>query len=478
MHTHKFTKVIATIGPSSDSEETIKDLISNGVDIFRFNTKHNTTEWHIEKIKLVKKVAAEMHIPVGTLLDLQGPEIRLETHNGEDFFVEKDEIVAFVKSFNEIPHNYPENRAVQINIKELYETLKPGDKFTIDDGYIDFEVVEKSEKYFFAKCEENSVIKNKKSVNLIGLDIDLPSLTHTDKEKIEAAEKANVTFVALSFVRNHNDIEKLRHELDKHDVRAKIVAKIESELGVDNIDEILDVCDALMIARGDLGIEMPIEKITHIQKELIKKCRAVDKPVIVATQMLQSMIENKRPTRAEAADIANAVYDETDCLMLSGETATVKYPVKSAAMMKKIALYNENHKHQTQHEPKEIKQTHLLVRAAMAIINEKSDIKIQKIIVLTESGYTARVLSSFRPKIPIIAISESIKSVEELSASYGVFPVNMRIDEDDLLYPSRVIKKLENTGLVEKDETLLILHGHKYQLPESTNALALVKVEF
>ncbi len=477
MHTGKLTKIIATIGPATEDENIIKELILNGVSIFRFNTKHNTNEWHLTNILKVKKVASELNLPVGILVDLQGPEIRIETLNSEQISIKAGDKVPFVNQFDQsdsLMWNYDHTNFVRIPDLPVFKALSKGDTFSIDDGFMDFEVLETYENAFLAEAKESGVLKTRKGLNLVGKDVDLPSLTETDKERISMAAEAKADFMGLSFVRTQTDIEHLRKEMDKHNLNAKIVAKIESQTGVDNIDSILEVADAIMIARGDLGIEIPIERVTHFQKEFIKKCRNVNKPVIVATQMLQSMIDNPRPTRAEAADISNAIYDETDCIMLSGETASGKYPVKSVEYMKKIALYNEHHKTVSDFRPELNEQTHVIIDAAMAIIAEKQNHKVDKIVVFTETGFSARVLSSFRPKIPIIAISELDETLGSLTLNYGIWPVHLKLHEADLTYPQKVLDNLINQEYIKKGETILIIHGHKYKQPGTTNALVLL----
>jgi len=477
MHTGKLTKIVATIGPASESEHLIAELIKNGVNVFRFNTKHNTNEWHLNTILKVKKVAKELDLPVGILVDLQGPEIRIETLNGEEISIKAGDKVPFVNDFNQsdsLMWNYEHTNFVRIPEKPVFKALSQGDMFSIDDGFLDFEVLETYENAFLAEAKESGLLKTRKGLNLIGKDVDLPSLTDRDKERISMAADAKADFMGLSFVRSPEDILALRKEMEKHNLNAKIIAKIESQTGVDNLDDILEVADAIMVARGDLGIEVPIEKVTHLQKEFIKKCRDKNKPVIVATQMLQSMIENPRPTRAEAADISNAIYDETDAVMLSGETASGKFPVKTVEYMRKISVFNEKHKTPDTFKPGLDEQTHVIVDAAMAIIAEKQKHKVDKIVVFTETGFSARVLSSFRPRIPIIAISEEPTTLGSLTLNYGVWPVKMPLMEEDLTYPRKILDKLISLEYMKQGETILIIHGHKYKQPGSTNALVLI----
>jgi len=278
------------------------------------------------------------------------------------------------------------------------ETLAVGDHFAIEDGFYEFVVVEKPEKHVVvAEIQSDGVIKHRKSLNLIGKDVDLPSLIDEDLNKLNLATKARVDFVALSFTRTKKDIEILRYETNKLGLDVKIIAKIENKKGLDNIDELIDCSDGVMIARGDLGIETPIEQLTYYQKEIINKCRDKAKTVIVATQMLQSMVEKPLPSRAEAADVANAAFDFTDCVMLSEETAIGKYPVKSVDYMKRILKFNEE-KATNYFNPSATSQTHAIIKAGLEILKQNSGAEVDKAIILTESGRTARILSSYRPK--------------------------------------------------------------------------------
>jgi pyruvate kinase len=478
----KCTKIIATIGPSSDSTEKIKLLISHGVNIFRFNLKHNTFDWHLEKIKKVQKIADELGVTVGILVDLQGPEVRVETFNSQDVVLDKNEEVIFYPSFelskkdSEAISSLTDNKIVKIAKEKVFGGFDIDDEFSIEDGFHEFKITKKLDKGFIAKINESGVVKDRKGLNFFGKDLDLPSIVEDDLDKLDMSCKQKMDYVALSFTRDKKDIEGLRKELNKRGIDVHIVAKIESKSGLDNLDEILGVTDAVMIARGDLGIEIPFEKITYYQKEIIKKCRDSAKPVIVATQMLESMISNPRPTRAEAADVANAIFDETDAIMLSGETATGKYPVKAVESMKKIALFNEQHKVMAGYVPKIQDQTRSIVNAAMGIVSDSSPVKINKIVVFTETGYTAKILSSFRPKSHVIALSENLGTVDKLTMSYGVIPLYMKFPKGDFSYPDRANNLLKKRGFLKDGDTILVVHGKKWQDPGYTNSLVVLTV--
>lgn len=329
------TKIAATIGPASDSPDMIRELIAAGTDMFRFNMKHATRDWHDERIARVREIAQNANKKIGILIDLQGPEIRVETISKLDVTFKAGEMV----TFRLVPG---ESREIIIPTKEVFSAIKPGVRILIDDG--DAEVVVNEQMgpdWFTGKISTDYVIKHRKSLNIRDVEIDLPSLIEDDLRKLDMEHISLVDFVALSFTRTKNDVENLREQLKKRNLSCWITAKIENQTALDNLDEIIDAAESVMVARGDLGVETPIEKLAYHQKLIIKKCREKNKPVITATQMLQSMVENPRPTRAEACDVANAVYDGTDATMLSEETAGGKYPVESVKTMEKIISFTE-----------------------------------------------------------------------------------------------------------------------------------------
>lgn len=473
MHTGKKTKIIATIGPASDSPEMIRDLVNAGVNVFRFNMKHNTTEWHMERINRVQEVIDNLGISVGILIDLQGPEIRIETKDQTPIEVKKGEEVIFSDTFD-IGQIYTD-KVVRIPHKAVIDDLVAGDKFSIDDGFLQFDVTKKINNYIIATAEDDYTIKHRKGLNLVGKDLDLPSLIEEDLDKLGMAAKVKVDYFALSFVRTKEDIEVLRRELDERDIKAKIVAKIESQKGVDNIDSIIDISDGIMIARGDLGIEVPIEQIAYLQKMIIEKCRRRNTPVIVATQMLQSMIDNPLPTRAEAADVANAVYDKTDAVMLSGESATGKYPLKTVETMSRIIRFNEYHTKMDVVNFDDIDQTKTIVQSAVNIINQK-EYRVDKVLVVSQTGYTARVLSSHRPDVPIITLSFDPKTAETLTMNYGVIPITVKETEEEFSYPNSITDELIEKGHLVKDDVVLAIHGKKWDDAGKTNAVVIFTV--
>lgn len=469
-NTNKKTKIVATIGPASDSVASIKQLIQSGVNVFRFNMKHGEIEWHHQTMDKVQSVADKLNVSVGILIDLQGPEIRIHTKDQQTIKVNKGQEVTFANKFTKdtqicIPHD------------SVFKALSKGDKFVLDDGFVSMVVTKKRGKSFVAKTMENSQIKHMRSMNLFGVDIKLPSLIDDDIDRLNIASIKKVDYVALSFTRSKKDIFTLQKEMAKKNVNAKIVAKVESQKAIDNIDEIIKYSDVVMIARGDLGVETPIEKLAYYQKMIINKCRIASTPVIVATQMLESMIVNPFPTRAEATDVANAVLDGSDALMLSGETALGKYPIKAVQEMAKIVQFNENQSANIKFDIRPLNATELIINAAETIAEHADKYKIDHIVVFTETGYTAKVLSSYRPSIPVIAVSNSEKTLETLTMSYGVLPVKVKFATGRLLSPEGVLTQLKEKKKLKSKDVVLLVHGQHWQKPGQTNAILLVTVE-
>ncbi len=466
---NKLTKIVATLGPACDSEEIIEQLIESGVNVFRFNTKHGTPEWHEERIKRVQKVADKMTRSIGVLLDLQGPEIRLETFDKLPLKVSKGQTVRITPSFT------MENQTVCIPHELVFTSLKSGDQILIDDGAIELKVEKVSEDMIEAVSLDDGQIGHRKGVNLPGVDIDLPSLIDQDLIKLDMAANNKIDFVALSFSRTKKDIEILRKEMHKRNFNAMIVAKIESKHALKNLDELIRVSDAIMVARGDLGVEVPIEQLAYWQKIIITKCRAANRPVITATQMLQSMTDSPRPTRAEATDVANAVLDGTDAVMLSGETASGNYPVKAVQAMSRIASFNENTVSLSNFKIEPKNQTDILVNATKELLAQKL-VKIKLILVFTSSGMTARSISRLRPHVPILSVTGEQKVVEELTLSYGVEGMKSSHKEGVFTLPNKTTDELIASGRLKKGDTIIVIHGQNFYKEGSTNAAALLEI--
>jgi len=466
----KRTKIVATIGPSSESPEMMLKLMSLGVNVFRFNMKHGDVEWHKKFIKQAREVANANNYDLGILIDLQGPEIRIKTFNQKVLNIKKQDLIKFTSKMEMLNDN---ENIIYTSSQNVVSSLEKGDRIVIDDGAIFLQVEEKNTDFVTLISESESPLKNNKSMNLIGKDIDLPSLTEEDKNRLSVAETEKVDFIALSFVREKNDLDFLKEEMKKRNIDARIVSKIESQKGINNIDEIIDNSYAIMVARGDLGIETPIEGVTYIQKILVKKCRMKSKPVIVATQMLESMINSKFPTRAEAADVSNAVFDHTDAVMLSGETAYGANPAEVVEVMARICSFNETVRSEAPLIHVTRDNTSYIAEAGF---NISTDHNINKIIALTETGYTVRVLSALRPKADIIAVSDVQDTVNLLSLSGGVKPFKTQYAISDLSSYEKIIEELKTAKLVETGETVVAIHGQKFGMAGGTNSLIILTI--
>lgn len=469
----KSTKIIATIGPATESEELIEQLITNGMNVARFNTKHNTPEWHHERIKRVRDVANRMQQPIGILLDLQGPEIRLTIPGGEPFQIQSGEEVRFSSD----EHNQ-DPRKPHIP-QHVIDSLQPGNSILIDDGAGEFEVKGKWEAELITTAAGSFKVGNRKTVNTPGVLIDMPSLIEQDFVHLDASSDEMIDFVGLSFVRNAQDIHILREELNKRNLHADIIAKIENQSALDHIDEIIEVSEVIMVARGDLAVEVPFKELTYWQKLIIKKCREQGKPVITATQMLKSMVDHPRPTRAEVSDVAHAIYDGTDAIMLSEETTIGQFPVESVATQTAIAEFNEPY---ASFLPVEVKYTGTCSYITQAAINllkeshqETNDLSIDAIVCLTETGTTARYTARFRPNLPVIVLTSNERVYRKLSLVYAASPHIVELPPGEELESSaHLLTHLKNQNLVQSGDTILLVHGTFWKKPGLTNTVTLV----
>lgn len=441
--------------------------MDSGVNVFRFNTKHSTPQWHDKHINLAQEVADERGVTIGILLDLQGPEIRLDTRDQLDISAAKGQEIVIGSEFGPgidiiIPHS------------SIFHKVSTGDQLLIDDGFVETTIISTSPTQLVVRVQNDSVIKHRKGVNLPGTDLDFPSLIDNDIHQLEINAKNKIDYIGLSFVRTAHDIELLRSELVARDIDSQIVAKVESQPALDRLDEIIHASDAIMIARGDLGIEVPFEQLAYWQRIMIDKCRRAHKPVITATQMLESMIVSPRPTRAEVTDVAHAVFDGTDAIMLSGESATGKYPVRTVATMSRIASWNESRRNSSSMVFDETDPTNIISNAVASVVSSSIDPKIDSILVFTETGYTARSLAKHRFHIPIIAATDEIKTAETLTLSYGVFPVLTDLPEGPFDSVRNVVNRLHKEEVFGTGDTIVIVHGQHWQKPGNTNSLSIV----
>ncbi|MCW0484349.1 pyruvate kinase [Gaoshiqia sediminis] len=408
----KHTKIVATISDLRCEPEFVEALYKAGMNVARMNTAHITEESALDMLNNIRSVSDS----IGILVDTKGPEIRT-TEVKESYKVEVDQLIEVSGLVRESTQG---RNVLTVSYPKFHEEIPADGSLLIDDGELELSVVEKHNDFVLCKVENPGTIKNKKSVNTPGFSVQLPSVSEKDEKFIEFAAKNNVDFIAHSFVRNKEDVLKVQELLDKHNSPIKIIAKIENLDGVNNIDEILDYAYGIMVARGDLGIEIPAEKIPGIQRQLIKKAVQRKKPVIVATQMLHSMIDNPRPTRAEVSDVANAIFSRADAIMLSGETAYGQYPIEAVKYMDRIAQEIERSKDKRNDIIIPAVENEVVAYLAEAAIQASNELKTSAIVTNTLTGKTARYLAAFRGNNPVYACCYDISIARQLSLSYGV----------------------------------------------------------
>ena len=464
----KRTKIVCTLGPASQSEEVLRELILNGLNVCRFNFSHGSHEEHKGRIDMVKKVREELNRPIAILLDTKGPEIR--TGNFADPEVLLEEGSEFTITMDEVVGT---KEICTVSYKGLADDVKEGDTILIDDGLVGLRV--KSVENGNIKCivENSGIVKNHKGVNVPGVKINLPAITPKDVSDIEFGIKEGIDMIAASFVRKASDVLAIREILEKNNAGdVLILSKIENQEGVENIDEILQVSDGIMVARGDLGVEIPTEEIPIVQKMIIKKCNELAKPVITATQMLDSMIRNPRPTRAEVTDVANAIYDGTDAIMLSGETAAGKYPVEAVKVMASIAKRIEQTlDYDRMLKEKGSKNVTVTDAISHATCTTAVDLNASAIITSTSSGYTAKMVSKFRPQAPIIAATSNEAVMRRLALTWGVCPIKSALagNTDEVIEKS--IEASIESGYVKNGELVVITAGVPVGVSGTTNLI-------
>lgn len=463
------TKIVATIGPASDSVEKLKSMYENGMRIARLNFSHGTHEYFIKVIRNIRTVSDEIAI----LLDTKGPEIRIgDVENGEITLSNNDKLVLT-------------NKKCLSNNKKLYidynfiSDLKKGDIMLIDDGLIEAIIEKSTQKQTIIRILNGGKLRSKKSVILKGHNPQIKFLSKKDKSDIEFGIKHNVDFIAASYVREKKDVQEILKILNKHNSDIKLISKIEHWKSVDNLDEIINVSDGIMVARGDLGIELPMERIPKIQLQIVKKCNRVGKPVIVATQMLESMKDNSIPTRAEVSDVAQAILQGSDAIMLSGETASGKYPIKSVEMMQKIAREYDSQVSLTftDEEVSDYKKpvSNFVTKAAYLASEE---LKAKAIIAPTESGFTARKVSRFKPMCPIYSPTRNKTVLRQLQLSWGVIPIHLdnKIKKHENIR-FNIISDLYKNKKVSLNDCIVITSGNRIGVKGHTNLVEIYKVK-
>ena len=477
----KKTKIVCTMGPNTDNREIMKELALNGMDVARFNFSHGDHAEHKHRLEILESVREELGIPIASLLDTKGPEIRTgKLKDGKKVTLKEGDL--YTLTTEEIVGD--ETRGY-INYAGLAEDVKPGDRILIDDGLIELHVREVNGTDIVCRIENGGELGEKKGVNVPGVRVKLPALTDKDKEDIRFGVDAGFDFVAASFVRNADAIREIREILDEKGSAMQIIAKIENEEGIENIDSIIEASDGIMVARGDMGVEIPAEKVPHIQKMIIRKCNLACKVVITATQMLDSMIRNPRPTRAEVSDVANAVYEGTDAVMLSGETAMGSYPIEAVRMMSQIAEESEKYLDYMFYQRRKVSAENLRNisnTVCYSSVATASDLEAPVIVAPSVSGFTTRMLSKWRPKALIAGLSPSMTAVRQRQLYWGVKPFHAKRAEstDALLFAS--VELLKEKGIVKEGEIVVATAGvvtraNRHEPVADTNIMRVIVVE-
>ena len=446
------------MGPRTMDKIILKELIAGGMNVARFNFSHGSYEEHAERIALVRQVSEQLGIPVALMLDTKGPEIRTGLlKDGKKVSLEQGKEFTLYTEERE-----GDETGCSITYQQLVYDVRKGDTILIDDGLIGLEVQRVSADKIECIIKNGGELGERKGVNVPNVKIHLPGVTQKDREDILFGIEQGVDYIAASFVRNSDCIMDIREILeDNHGRDIGIIAKIENAEGVENIDEILDAADGIMVARGDLGVAIPADQVPHIQKKIIHKCNRKCKPVVTATQMLDSMIRNPRPTRAEAGDVANAIYDGSDAIMLSGETAMGKYPVEAVRMMAKIAETTEAHLDYSnlQKLNKKQRKKDISMAVGFASVSTAEILKASCLVVPTMTGYTARMISSLRPKTPIYAISPSEQAVRRMQLYWGVYAMPGETEDSTRHMITNSMKIILRRKLIKKGELAVFTAG-------------------
>ena len=463
-------KIVATLGPASNTEPVFRDLVRAGVDVVRLNFSHGTHEEKLGLIQMIRKVSREERKPLCILGDLQGPKIRTSKL--------KDHVPVLLKAGQRLtitPRDVPGTATlVGTTFKTLAENVEQGSHILLSDGLIELRVHEVEGDDVVCEIINGGMLGENKGINLPGIPVRVPSLTEKDSEDLEFALKNGVDAIAVSFVRTAEDVRLVRNRVSAYGGETWIIAKLEKPQAIEHLDAILTVADAIMVARGDLGVEVPPEKVPAIQKHIIRRAAEFRKPVITATQMLESMIDNPRPTRAEVSDVANAVYDGTDAVMLSGESAVGKYPVQTVAMMARIVADAERHIKEDSYAESRERRTHLSIAETIceATAHAADDLDLRGIALFTESGVTARQLSKYHPSSPIFALSPVEVTINRLNLLWGTTPIRCpKVNTTEALVECAE-NLLEQGGYVRPREVIAIVAGTRTK-SGSTNFLCL-----
>ncbi|MTI89227.1 MAG: pyruvate kinase [Balneolaceae bacterium] len=470
------TKIVCTIGPSCNTQEKIEDLLLHGMNVARLNFSHGTHQDHAHVIQYIRKAARKYKYSVPVLMDLQGPKIRVgqmkdggqDLETGSFIKITADDVIG-------------DEKTIPIDYGNLIQEAEVDNSILLDDGLLEFRITEKHDDHLMAKVVVGGILKPRKGVNLPNVRLSIPALTEKDLEDLEFGLKQDVDLIALSFVRSAKDVRDIISRVRAAGSQAAIIAKIEKPEAVEVIDEIIEEADGVMVARGDLGIEIPTEEVPLVQKMIIEKCRMAGKPVITATQMLDSMINNPRPTRAESSDVANAVLDGTDAVMLSGETAAGDYPMEAVNVMdricrsieeKRTAIYNS-----LEYRKPEWKEKQVIESLAYSCVTIADNVEAKAISTITHSGSTARRIAKFRPQVPIVAFTESQKVRRQLNLVWGVFSVRL----EELFDTDRSVKMMEDylkeNGMVKDGDRVIVATGMPIAKRGRTNMIKVSTIE-
>ena len=453
----KKTKIVCTMGPQENDIDLLSRMIEAGMDVARFNFSHGTHEEQAERMESVRKARERTGRPIAMLLDTKGPEIRtglLVDHKKVTLEAGK-EIILTTEDIDGTAEK------VSITYKKLYEDVKAGDTILVDDGLMELRVKEIAGKDIICEIINGGELSERKGCNVPGVRTQLPAITDKDIEDIVWGIEQGFDVIAASFIRDAAGVYQIKDLLKEHGSTIPVFSKIECSEAVDNIDEIIEASDGIMVARGDLGVEVPAHLVPHIQKEIISKCNKAYKPVITATQMLDSMIRNPRPTRAEVADVANAIYDGTDAVMLSGETAVGKYPVEAVTLMAEIAKNTEKYMNEAQFNSHRSMEQHATVSSSVcyAAVRTAKNVGASAILIPTVSGKTARLMSNFRPEIPIYAVSPSWAMVRRMQMYWGVTPFAGKKEKNQYLLIDHSIQIVKDKGYVKEGDIVVITAG-------------------
>lgn len=466
------TKIVCTLGPATDREGVLRQMLEAGMNVARFNFSHGSHAEHKGRLDALKALRAELGLPVAAMLDTKGPEVRLKSfaagsvmlRTGQEFTLTTRDIVG-------------DEQGCSITYADLPGDVKAGDTILLDDGLVRLTVLETTAADVRCRVENDGAMKNNKGVNVPGIRLSMPYMSQRDREDILFGVEQGFDFIAASFVRTADDVREIRRLLDEADSSIQIIAKIENQEGVSNLAEILSVADGIMVARGDMGVEIDFTEIPIIQKDMIAQCVAAGKPVITATQMLDSMMENPRPTRAEITDVANAIYDGTSAIMLSGETAAGRYPVEAVQTMDAIARKTESHIDDAKLLGLRCRnRMNITAATAHAACTTAKDIGADAILTVSQAGITAQMVSSFRPETTVVALLLEEQVQRQMALYWGVEPITMPRAENTDELVELAVQSAEKAGLIRHGDLVVITAGVPVGISGTTNMIRIQQV--